>query len=145
MNGSSKSRFLGAAAALGFAALPLATPSSAHAWWSDGVFVGVAPPVVVGPPVGYPPPDYVPPTVYSAPPEAYQSLPETYQETPDSYLVSPPRYQEGASAYDSQLGVPPGRYCYAGPHICPLASPLPAGRDCSCPSYDGGWVGGQAG
>lgn len=152
MNFSSKSRFLVAAAALGVAALPLATPSTAHAWWRGGVYVGVAPPVVVGPSDPYFSPDYVPPPVYSAPPEAYsvppeayQSPPMAYQETPDAYPSAPPVYHEAPGEYGSQAGAPNGLYCYAGPHICPLASLMPAGSNCSCPSYGGGWVGGQAG
>jgi hypothetical protein len=152
MNCSSISRFLTAAAALGVAALPLTMSSPAHAWWRGGVFVGVAPPVVVEPRLAYPSPDYVPPPVYTAPPEAYSAPPEAYQlpprayqETPDAYLSPPPAYQETPDPYGSQTSVPPGQYCYAGPHVCPLASLLPAGSNCSCPSDGGGWVGGQAG
>jgi hypothetical protein len=165
MNCSSKFRFLVAAAALGVAALPLAIPSSAQAWWQGGVFVGIAPPVGEPAPA-YPSPDYVPPQVYSAPPEAYSAPPEAYagspeaysappqayrvppgvyQETPDPYESAPPDYQGAPGTYGSHAGVPPGLYCYAGPHICPLASLLPAGSNCSCPSDGGGWVGGQAG
>ncbi len=103
------------AAALGAMLLiALAPMAPADAWWRGGFFVGIPGPVVVGPPVVYaapPPVYYAPPPVYFAPPPGYPA--------PQSYAAAP------------------GRTCYAGNYVCPLAEAYPPGSTCSCPTGRG--------
>lgn len=64
-----------------------------------------------GPPVFIGPPVvYAPPPVYYAPGPVYGPGP-TYG--------------------------PAGQACYAGPYVCPLDQPTPAGAQCSCPANQG--------
>ena len=104
-----------AAATLGAALLPIALPSTAHAWWrGGGFFIGVPfPPVVIAPPV-YAPPVYAPPPVVYAPQQDY------YAQSPG--YAAPAPY---------------GQSCYAGPYVCPLQRSVPAGTNCSCPGNAG--------
>jgi hypothetical protein len=106
--------------ALGAAVLAsLAQIAPAQAWWrGGGFFVGIPGPVVVGPPVVYAPPPvyYPPPPVYYAPPPGY---PAPVYAAPRSYAATP------------------GRTCYAGSYVCPLAEAYPPGSTCSCPTGRG--------
>eukprot|EP01037_Dinobryon_pediforme_P005336 gene5336-5389_t len=56
-----------------------------------------------------------PPVIYAPPPPVY-------------YAPPPPVYYAPA---------PAGQTCYAGPYICPLDRPTPAGGGCSCPANNG--------
>lgn len=87
-----------------------ALPTAAQAWWRGGVVIGVAPPRY------YPPPVYVPPPVY------YYAPPPVIYAPPPFYVAPPSQY---------------ARRCYAGPYICPLQPPGPAGSLCSCPANQG--------
>jgi hypothetical protein len=53
---------------------------------------------------------------------------------PPVYYAPPPVYYSQEPAYPPP---PPGQTCYAGPYICPLDRPTPAGADCYCPTNDG--------
>jgi hypothetical protein len=97
--------------------ISLAPVEAAHAWWRGGFYVGIPGPVVVAPPpVYYPPPPvyyapYAPPPVYYPPPPGYPA--------PQSYAAAP------------------GRTCYAGSYICPLAEAYTPGSACTCPTGRG--------
>ena len=69
-------------------------------------------------PYYYAPPYYYPPPVIYAPPYP-------------------------APAYYPPPG-PPAQSCQAGPYVCPLSQPTPAGSPCSCPT-ETGRVGGRSG
>ena len=111
--------------ALVVSALGAAAPAQAR--WGGGWGIGIGimpPPVYIGPPPVY----YGPPPVYYAPPPAYYAPPPGYAPPPD--YVPPPDYAPS-------LGGPPGQTCYAGPYVCPLDQPVPAGGPCSCPTNQG--------
>ncbi|MBN9564039.1 MAG: hypothetical protein J0H14_25430 [Alphaproteobacteria bacterium] len=104
-----------ATAALSAALLiSLAPVEAAHAWWRGGFYVGIPGPVVVAPPPVY----YPPPPVYYAPPPIYYPPPPGYP-APQSYAAAP------------------GRTCYAGSYICPLAQAYTPGSACTCPTGRG--------
>jgi hypothetical protein len=128
---SSQLRRLAVAAAFSAAALPLAVPSTAHAWWRGGFFIGV-PPVVIGPPVVYPPPVYAAPPVYASPP--VYAAPPAYAPPP-AYAEQPP-----GDGYVSR-----GQACYAARYVCPLDRPVRPGGSCSCPTNTGSRVWGHTG
>lgn len=108
-----------AAAALGAALLiSLAPMEAAHAWWRGGFYVGIPGPVVVAPP----PVVYAPPPYYAAP---YYAPPPVYYPPPPGY----PAPQSYAAA--------PGRTCYAGSYVCPLAEAYIPGSACTCPTGRG--------
>jgi len=114
-------RFLVAATLGAVLLVGLAPIVPAHAWWrGGGFFVGIPGPVVVGPPVVYapPPPVYYPPPAYYPPPSAYYAPPPGYP-APQSYAATP------------------GRTCYAGSYVCPLAEAYTPGSACSCPTGRG--------
>lgn len=107
------------------AALVLALLAVAPAQARVGVFFGFGAPVwgpfpYYYPYYSYPPPFYYPPPVYSPPP------PPT--------VYAPP---EPGSA-------PLARSCNAGPYVCPLERPLPAGARCWCRNNAGQRAYGQA-
>ena len=131
-----------AAAALGAAALTLAMPTPARAWWHGGFFIGVPfPPVVIAPPV------YAPPPVVYAPPTYYDNntpAPQTYGYTPapPDYAYNPGTYNPGAynpGAYNpgAYAPAPAGGTCYAAGYSCPLQYAAPSGSSCSCPGNTG--------
>ena len=103
-------------AALGAVLLVALAPiAPAHAWWrGGGFFVGIPGPVVVAPP----PVVYAPPPVYYPPPPVYYAPPPGYP-APQSYAATP------------------GRTCFAGSYVCPLAQAYPPGSACSCPTGRG--------
>jgi hypothetical protein len=98
-------------AALMVSALGAAAPAQARWYGGWGIGIGIMPPpVYIGPPPAY----YAPPPAYYGPPPAYYAPPPVYYAPP-----------------------PAGQACYAGPYVCPLDHPVPAGGPCSCPANQG--------
>jgi hypothetical protein len=91
-------------------------PGAANAWgwrgggwgWHGGVYFGFPGPIYVGPPV-----------VYAGPPVVYAPGPPAYAAP-----YAAPAYAAATS-------------CDAGPYICPLENPGPAGAPCTCPTNTG--------
>ena len=65
------------------------------------------------------------------------------------FVVGPPVYYGPPIYYPPpvvyQPAQPPGRSCYAGAYVCPLALPGPVGGPCSCPADRGNWAAGSIG
>ncbi|MBW4092152.1 MAG: hypothetical protein HIU82_13740 [Proteobacteria bacterium] len=100
----------------GAAALLLAGLAAAPAQARVRVFFGYGAPYWGGPGY-YPPPIYYPPPVYYPPPAYYPPPPPVVYAPPDSGAPGP---------------IQPARSCNAGPYVCPLERPLPAGAQCWC-------------
>jgi hypothetical protein len=82
-------------------------PGAAYAWGHRGWGWGG------GVFFGFAPPVYIgPPVIYAGPPV---------------YYPPPPVYAPA----------PAGQTCYAGPYVCPLDYPGPAGAPCTCPANNG--------
>jgi hypothetical protein len=109
------------------AALSLTLLAAAPAQARVGVFLGFGAPVWGPAPFYYPPPYYPPPLYY--PPPVY------YPPPPPPMVYAPP----------APGPAPLARSCNAGPYVCPLERPLPAGARCWCRDNSGQRAYGVAG
>lgn len=94
------------------------------------VWVGIGVPLYVGP-------GYYPPPVYYPPPPVYYTPPPAVVYTPQPNYTPPPPAYSPASQGGSQS-------CMAGPYVCPMDRPVPAGAACYCTGNSGQHIRGQA-